>query len=307
MAGELLKLALACVSDYDPQAVPHVSDAMPLPMNELIETCLMPDVDVVPIDPETLDYDEDGVDFVQDTQIKFIKAVEDQMHVDYQELISGKKPFTVVAVHQDDGGNYKTQKEQLLAFTLGDYFATEEEFPFSVKSTTDVGYSPKVPPGDWFICRSSYAWSSCTDDGGEFATKGLDYFAGENSGSRSADDLKSRNDYRGEFFAVYDDYSGDCDGSLDGYEDWMLTGEVLNDESAPLYLGYLRDDFILTQAETSFGAHFNALEERVEGLANVNPRISVAGGSETANRLFYGAFYCENNSCYDVEFETEDF
>lgn len=299
MAGEFLTWVLACVGENNFVAIPPQSEAVQLPMNELIEPCLPPDIDVCPIDPATMDYAEDCVDFVESAQSKFVTAVEDHMRMSYQELISGGEPVTVLAVHEDDQGNYKSRTKQVLAFTSGDYFFQETEFPLRYLST-GLGFSPQVPPGDWLICRAGYAWSACPEaDWGEFAQKSLDYFAGEQAGSRSADNIIGHNDYSGEFFGLTDGNSEFCPEASGN--DWTVFEEVYDEGGEGFdFLNYSRDDFDLTQAKSSFQDHFEAVTERVESLASVV--LSDAGGTVIDDKTF-GAYYCKNNLCYDVEFE----
>lgn len=294
MALEFLTWALACMSESNFKSVPPKSEATQLPMNELIEPCLPPDIDVCPIDPATLDYAEDCVEFVESAQTKFVTAVEDHMRVDYQELISGSAPFTVLAVYEDDHGNYKSRTGQVLAFTLGDYFAQETEFPLK-NANSFIGSSPQVPPGGWLICRAQYSWSACPEaDWGEFAQKSLDYFAGAQNGSRSSYDLMGQNDYSGEFFGVVDDVSELCPEASEN--DWRIWEEVYDNGGKGIdVLFYPSDEFDLTEAKSSFADHFDVMKERIQSLATVD--------LYDEGTLFYGAYYCENNLCYDVEFE----
>jgi len=299
MAGEILTWMLACVGENGFSAVPPKPDEIQVPMSELIAPCLLPGIDVVPIDPLTMDYVEEGVDFVESAQSKFITGVEDHMDVSYQELISGEKPFTVFAVHEDDHGNYKSSTGQVLAFTLGDYFAGEEEFPLKYTSEV-IAHSPEVPPGGWLICSVGYYWSSCQEgDGGEYARRSLDYFAGAQAGSRKAGDLIGQNDYSGEYFAVIDSNSALCPEASSA--DWTVFDEVYNQGGAGTDgFSYSRDEFILTEAEARFEKHFDAIEARTQSLASVE--LSDAGGN-VMDDMTYGAYYCENNTCYDVGFE----
>lgn len=288
------------MSESNFKSVPPKSEATQLPMNEIMEPCLIPDIDVVPIDSEALDYAEDGVEFVEGAHTKFVTAAEDHMRVRYQELISGGEPFTVLAVYEDDQGNYKSRTGQVLAFTSGDYFAQETEFPLRYVSMNLIGASPQVPPGDWLICRAQYSWSACPEaDWGEFAEKRLDYFVGEQDGSRSADDPIGQNDYSGEFFGLTDGNSESCPEASG--DDWTIFEEVYEEGGEGFdFLNYSRDEFDLTQAKSSFQDHFDAVTERAESLAGVV--LSDAGGTPIDDATF-GAYYCEDDLCYDVEFE----
>lgn len=294
MTLEFLTWALACVSESNFKSVPPKSEATQLPMNEIMEPCLIPDIDVVPIDSAALDYAEDGVEFVEGAHTKFVTAAEDHMRVRYQELISGGEPFTVLAVYEDDQGNYKSRTGQVLAFTLGDYFFQETEFPL-INANYLTGNSPQVPSGEWLICRAGYEWESCPEtDWEEHDKRVLDYFSGEQDGSLRANDLLGQNDYSGEFFGVVDGVSELCTEASE--DDWRIQEEVYdNGGKGNDALYYPKDEFDLTEAESSFEDHFDAMKERIKSLATVD----LYG----ENTLFYGAYYCENDLCYDVEFE----
>jgi hypothetical protein len=299
MAGEFLNWILACTVENHAAAIPPKSEASQLPMNELMEPCLLPDIDIVPIDSVTMDYDEDGVTLIEGAQTKYIAAVEDEMNVSYQDLISGSEPFTVLAIYEDDHGNYKSQTRQTLAFTRGDYFAHETAFPLKYLNT-DVGHSPDVPSGGWLTCRARYTWSSCSEnDWEEHAEMDLDYFAGGNDDPSSVPWNSNQSYYTGEYFAASDDASTLCSEASEG--DWGLFEEVYNDGGEGTEgLNYSRDDFILTDAEDSFAGHFDAISKGAKSLAT--EVLNDASGDPIENFL-YGAYYCENNLCYDVEFE----